>query len=208
MGGRNAGALASKVVVTALPQMLEAKLAKARSRSAIARAMRDSIVELSGRIHAEASGRVGLSGMGATVVVALFHATQVCIAHMGDSRAYLHRGGRLTRLTQDHSVVELLIQEGVITKEEAGTHPSRGVLSRYVGIDGVVYPDVDFIEAEPSDRLLLCSDGLTGMVEDETIAYLMNQYVDEAEAVRALVDAANEAGGKDNVTCVVVRARG
>jgi len=127
---------------------------------------------------------------------------------MGDSRAYLFCASRLTRLTEDHSVVALLLKTGEISAEEARTHPARNTVSRYVGMPMVVNPDVRIAYLESGSRLLLCTDGLTRMLDDRAIAVLLETHPNERQAVRALVDAANGAGGEDNVTAVVVHYAG
>lgn len=215
MGGGNAGATASKIVAAVLPKMLEQRLdtspasgnpsllASPSGDETLSLLLRDTLVELSQMIWKQSAGQPGLAGMGATVALACVRGRQAFIAHMGDSRAYLLRQGRLERLTQDHTVVGILLRGGEITPEEAKHHPARSRLSRYVGMQGVVYPDVRAVELANGDRLLLCSDGLTGMVEDAEIARILGSCADPEAACRALVDAANAAGGKDNVTVVV-----
>ena len=206
MGGQNAGELASRMVVSVLPQMIEGRLRRlsgSRTR-AIRYWLRREIVNLSQQLRTASAGEVGFKGMGATLVLALFGPERVHIAHMGDSRAYLFRERRLTQLTQDHSVVGILLRNGEITPEEAKSHPAGGQLSRYVGMAGEVYPDILSVPLQKGDRLLLCTDGLTGMVPHVEIAALLRERADPQQTCQTLVDAANRAGGKDNVTVVVV----
>jgi protein phosphatase len=141
--------------------------------------------------------------MGATVVLAFLWGQQVFIAHIGDSRAYLYRRGELRQLTDDHSVVGILLRHGKITPEEAKIHPARNKLSRYVGMEGEVYPDVQRLRPSAGDRLLLCTDGLTTMVPDDAIAEILVNCGDPQMACRSLVEAANAARGQDNVTVLV-----
>ncbi len=206
MGGQQAGEVASRAIVTVLPVMIEQRMARIQtiSREAMELALRDAIVELSQRLRAESAGRAGMQGMGATVAVVWLHGSMAHVAHMGDSRVYLFRQGQLVRLTEDHSVVGLLLRRGEITEDEAKTHTARGRLSRYVGMEGEVYPDVRTVELEDGDRLLLCSDGLTNMVGDGKIVEILRVNGEAEAACRGLVEAANEAGGKDNITAVVV----
>jgi protein phosphatase len=161
-------------------------------------------MELSQRLRNESKDQIGLKGMGATVVLAMVHGLKVHIAHMGDSRAYLIRKGRLSQLTKDHSIVGILLRHGEITPAEAREHPARGSLSRYVGMEGEVPPDLRTIAMKTDDRLLLCSDGLSGMLTNRTIANIVRKHPDIQIACRTLVDAANAAGGKDNITAVIV----
>jgi len=145
--------------------------------------------ELSQRLRSESKDQVGLHGMGATVAMAWFRSEQrvAHLAHMGDSRIYLYRQDNLKQLTEDHSVVAILLRHKDITPEEALGHPARGRLSRYVGMDEEVYPDVQTINLQVGDRFLLCSDGLTGMVSDKLIAHLLQANVDLQVACKALV---------------------
>jgi serine/threonine protein phosphatase PrpC len=206
MGGHQGGEVASKAVVTVLPPMIEQRVARIRvpSPEAMELVLRDALVELSQRLRAESAGRAGLQGMGATVAVAWLRGSLAHLAHMGDSRIYLLREQRLMQLTEDHSVIALLLRHGEITPEEAQTHPARGRLSRYVGMEGEVYPDVQTVQLQAGDRLLLCSDGLTNMVSDRQIVQLLHVNAGAEEACQALVNAANVAGGTDNITALVV----
>ena len=207
VGGHQAGEVASKAVVTVLPVMIEQQVTRMQtppSSEAMELVLRNAIVELSQRLRAESAGRAGLQGLGATVAVAWVRGSLAHVAHMGDSRIYLFRQGRLEQLTEDHSVIALLLRHGEITPEEAQTHPARGRLSRYVGMEGEVYPDVQTVQLQAGDRLLLCSDGLTNMVPDGQIVQLLQVNAEVEAACKGLVNAANAAGGTDNITALVV----
>lgn len=206
MGGQNAGALASEIVVKTLPKMIERRLEDESGHDVelMSNHLQDTILSLSQRVWKEAQSRHDLAGMGATVVVASVYPDHTFIAHMGDSRAYLFRHGELRQLTQDHSVVAILLRQGEITAEEAKHHPARGRISRYVGMEAEAYPDVQCFPTAVGDRLLLCTDGLTGMVSDSVIREVLSEFPDPDRACRVLVEAANVAGGKDNITAVVV----
>lgn len=206
MGGHQAGAVASNAVVTVLPKLLEKLLADGRSlrADAIERALRDAIVKLSVSLRDESAGREALQGLGATVVCVWMHGAKAHLAHMGDSRIYLFRAGRLKQLTDDHSIIALLLKRGEVTADEARDHPARSKLSRYVGMGGEVYPDVRTLGVRDGDRFLLCSDGLTGMLADDEIRKLLEVNPDASATCNALVAAANKAGGEDNVTALVV----
>jgi len=206
MGGAQAGSLASEVVVKMLPKMIEERAGDVGELSGneIRLFLRRTIIELSQLLRKESKNAVGIKGMGATVVLAMVHRKQVYIAHMGDSRGYLFRNSRLTRLTKDHSIVGILLRHGDITEEEAKKHPAKGRLSRYVGMEGEVYPDVRAIIFTKGDRLLLCTDGLSGMLSDKAIEESLQEHSDPQAACRALVEAANTAGGEDNITAVIV----
>jgi protein phosphatase len=142
--------------------------------------------------------------MGTTLTAAMVDGAHVAVAHVGDSRAYLLHAGRLERLTEDHSMVADLIRQGSLTEEDARFHPQRSVITRALGSDPNMAADVFEVEGAPGDRLLLCSDGLSGMLDDEHIAEILQAQSQPEQAVQALVDAANRAGGYDNITAVVV----
>lgn len=145
-----------------------------------------------------------LEGMGTTLTALLIDNGAAHLVHVGDSRAYLSRGGALAQLTDDHTLVQALIDQGRLTPAEAGKHPHRSVITRAIGVAADVEVDARSITLEPDDTLLLCSDGLTGMITDERIAELLATHA-PADAIDALIAAANEAGGADNVTVLIVR---
>jgi len=206
MGGHFGGAVASKIVVEALPELLRKRMAGIEdlAGSKAAKRVEGVLAELSVQVREQTRGEPGLEGMGATVVLAMVRGYQALIAHMGDSRAYLLRAGRLRQLTKDHSIVQLLVDAGEITSQEALTHPARGQVTRSVGMEGEALPEVDHLDLEPGDRLLLCTDGLTGMLGDREIEAILCGGGSPKDACRQLVDAANGAGGKDNVTALVL----
>jgi protein phosphatase len=145
-----------------------------------------------------------VSGMGTTLTAALVLDAQVRLAHVGDSRAYLLRDGALHLLTEDHTLVHRMVQEGEISEAEAETHPHRSVLTRALGVDGAVQVDEAVVDVRPGDRLLLCTDGLTGMVTEDEIGAVLRDVRDPQEAVERLVRMANRAGGIDNITAVLL----
>jgi serine/threonine protein phosphatase PrpC len=205
MGGHNAGAVASKIVVEALPQMIQKRLRGVASEDTegMSILLRDTVLDLSRRVWREATSRPELTGMGATVVAACVRGRRVFIVHMGDSRAYLFKEEKLRQLTEDHSVIGILLRHGEITREEAEHHPARARVSRCVGMQAEVYPDVQSLCLAQGERLLLCTDGLTGTVSDAAIGEVLRESRDPESACRALVDAANAAGGQDNTTVLV-----
>ena len=147
-----------------------------------------------------------LRGMGTTVVACLADDTTMSIAHVGDSRAYLIRENKLSRITNDHSWVFEQVQAGMLTEAEAEKHPLRNVITRALGGALQVTPDASEIEIRPGDVYLLCSDGLTGMVPEEEILRMVNEHHDDIDkACQQLIDAANERGGLDNVTAILVK---
>ncbi len=206
MGGHQAGETASQAVVTVLPKMIEQRRAAARKRDvpSLARTVQDAIAELSRMLRQQSAEQTGLAGMGSTVVLACIRDEAAIIAHMGDSRAYLFRRGKLKQLTDDHSLVGILLRQGEITPAEARVHPARNRISRYVGMEGEARPEARTLKLLRGDRLLLCTDGLTGMVEDDAIASLLAAERDPEGACAALINAANKGGGKDNITALIL----
>jgi serine/threonine protein phosphatase PrpC len=199
MGGAQAGEVASRLAASALEAGDSDGLDGLERIDAL-------IQEANRRIYDRASTDPTASGMGTTMTVALVEGMRVAIGHVGDSRAYLVRGEQMEQLTEDHSLVNELQKSGKLSAEEAQVHPQRSVITRAVGTD----PDVDVdgftIEAEEGDVFLICSDGLTDMVEDEEILELVHRNRDDLDkAVKTLVAAANRVGGEDNITAVAFR---
>jgi PPM family protein phosphatase len=196
MGGAQAGEVASQLAASALEADDSDVLEGTKRIDAL-------IQEANRRIYDRASTDPTASGMGTTMTVALVEGMTVAIGHVGDSRAYLVRDEHMEQLTEDHSLVNELLKTGKLSEEEAQIHPQRSVITRAVGTD----PDVDVdgftIEAEDGDVFLICSDGLSDMVEDEEILELVHANRDDLDkAVKALVAAANRGGGEDNITAV------
>jgi len=156
-------------------------------------------------VHEQSVAYPNLRGMGTTLTAGSFDDEgHLVLGHVGDSRAYLARDGDLERVTTDHSLVEELIQAGELTPEEAERDPRRSMITRALGLEPGVVVDVITVDLRAGDRLVLCSDGLTTMVGEDEIASLLAAEPDAASAATRLVDAANSAGGVDNITVVVV----
>lgn len=206
MGGHAGGQVASTIVVQTLSRLLEQRLGDVGdwAAPAVAQTLTAALVDLSNRVRDESRQQPGLVGMGATVVVVLIREAQALLAHLGDSRAYRWRDGHLEQLTVDHSIVQLLIDTGEITREEATVHPARGQVTRYVGMEGEALPETRLLVLSPGDRLLLCSDGLTDMVADGELVTQLQAHPEPHAACRALIDAAKTAGGRDNITVLVI----
>jgi protein phosphatase len=192
MGGARAGEIAAKIAASVL-----------RDSSG-----EDAVVELikeaNRRVYEAATEDETRSGMGTTITAAIVGDDGVQIGHVGDSRAYRVRDGKLEQLTEDHSLVAELVRSGKLSPEEADVHPQRSVITRTVGTDPDVDVDTLEIDARPGDVFLLCSDGLTTMVDDTSIlAVVQKNRASLDKAARALVDAANKGGGEDNITIVL-----
>ncbi len=194
MGGARAGEVASAMAVAALHGLDGGEQALAAA-----------IESVNARIYAAAQADSSLLGMGTTITAAMVDGASLVIAHVGDSRAYLLRAGTLQQLTDDHSLVGELIRRGALTASEAEHHPQRSVITRALGADATVDIDVLRVSVEPDDLILLCSDGLTGMVADAEIARILRAGGPMELLARQLVTAANGAGGEDNITAVVLR---
>jgi protein phosphatase len=206
MGGRPAGEVASELVVATLPTLVATHFGPAPdlvARDAPQRLCM-ALTEFSADLRDGSRDTPRLAGMGATAVVALVSHATALIAHVGDSRAYLWREHSLHRLTRDHSLAQALVDAGAITDQQAADHPARGQLTRYIGMVGEALPDARRVTLRPDDRLLLCSDGLTAMLDDARIQAVLHGCPDPHHACRALVGAANDAGGTDNITVLVL----
>jgi PPM family protein phosphatase len=198
MGGAQAGEVASRLVIDAFEQGLPAAGTPEERLSTVVQTANRNIWD---RASAESS----YDGMGTTVTAAYIDDAGVAIAHVGDSRAYLLRGEELTRLTQDHSLMEELIQAGKLTEEEAAEHPQRSIITRALGPDPIVEVDTFTYPVNAGDVILLCSDGLTSMISEAQIAAVLTSTSSLEQAGRKLIDAANAAGGRDNITVVLFR---
>jgi protein phosphatase len=197
MGGAQAGEVASRLAAAAFREFHEADHLDAEERLAAI------IQEANRRIFDRASSDAQVSGMGTTITAALVGEDALAIGHVGDSRAYRLRAGRLEQITDDHSLVADLVRSGRLSPEEADTHPQRSVITRALGTDPEVDVDTFTVAVEPGDLFLLCSDGLTTMVGDDEIHELVTGARGLEQAGKGLVKAANRAGGEDNVTVVL-----
>jgi len=202
MGGHTAGQVASE---TAAREVLAAILDSASNGTSPSERLRAAVVASNDAIFQMAKRKPELAGMGTTLVTLLSVGERAALAHVGDSRAYLVRRGRIRQLTDDHSLVGELQRRGELTADAAQRHPHRHVLTRALGVRRGVEPDLAELSLAPGDVFVLCTDGLTTHVKDEEIAERVEAESDEQGAATALVDLANERGGEDNVTVVVVR---
>jgi protein phosphatase len=200
MGGHNAGEVASAFAVTTL---------KAGARSGIdsVERFRELVQQANTAIYTASLDDSTQSGMGTTLTALSIVAGEeprVLVANVGDARTYLWRNGALTRLSVDHSYVQELVNEGIITPEEARVHPRRNIVTRALGIDRSVVVDVFSHVVRTGDRIVLCSDGLVDEVSDADIAIVLGQHSDPQDTSEALVMVANTAGGRDNTTVIVI----
>lgn len=200
MGGHAAGEVASEIAVSTIGELAPDHADAEALGRAVEEANRDII-------NAAIAGQ-GREGMGTTVTAAILERNRLVIAQVGDSRAYLLHNGELTQLTRDHSLMANMIEAGQITPEEARFHPNRSVITRALGNDPDTVPDLYEINVEDGDRLLLCSDGLYSMLDDNEIAAVMRRISDPQRCATMLVNGAIAAGGHDNITVIVADAEG
>jgi protein phosphatase len=210
MGGHRGGTEAAKMIAQDLPPAIELAIDHLRSRSprAIRRTLKRVISRQNRHVHLEGDSESGYVGMGATLVVVLLLGGRVYVANVGDSRVYRWRAGQLRQLSVDHSVISELLEAGHITFDEVETHDALGVVTQYMGMPEGVEPAVRSLALKSGDRFLLCTDGLTDMVEEERIGKILEGQADPQAAAEALVAAANDAGGHDNITAIVVHWQG
>lgn len=204
MGGAAGGEIASRLAVDTVLEHLGKESAGMSTREALHQA----ISAANRTVLDRAESDPGLSGMGTTLVALLLDHAIALIAHAGDSRCYLYRSGKLLRQTRDHSLVDEQMRLGTITAEEAERSPFRSVITRAIGTQPSVAEEILELPAEHGDLFLLCTDGLTREVDEDEIARILSIAADAANldpAAWRLVESANEAGGRDNITCVLVR---
>lgn len=206
MGGHRGGALASKIVAEDLSVLIETRLGKLKSEStrAIRAMFKKAISQQSSHLRMEADSESGYKGMGATLALALLRNCRAYIANIGDSRVYRLRKGHFVQLSRDHSVVSELLEKGKIEPDEAEDHSAQGEITRYMGMEEKAKPFVRTFELKKNDCLLLCTDGLTDMVDEKEIAAYLKEHSDPQKVCNALIETANSAGGHDNITVIVI----
>ena len=214
MGGYNAGEVASGMTTTLLPSELARAFAekpaytKEANGSWAAAALQTEVVKTNGAVYQAAQSQPQYAGMGTTLVSAVFHDNHMTVAHIGDSRMYRLRGEAFSQVTKDHSLLQEQIDSGLITKEQARTSQNKNLVTRALGIDLLVEPEIHEYEVLPGDIYLLCSDGLNDMVPDDEIAMSLQMLSANLElCAMQLVQMANDNGGRDNVSVILVKVR-
>ncbi|HJQ45496.1 MAG TPA: PP2C family serine/threonine-protein phosphatase [Amycolatopsis sp.] len=202
MGGHVAGEVASSGAIAAVTE-LDARLEDGTAKEDRLEALGDAVADAVGRLTDLAERDPALQGMGTTLTALLWEGDRLFAVHVGDSRAYRLRDGRLEQITRDHTVVQELVEQGRITPEVAMTHPSRSVLTRALQAGGIADPDLFPVEAQAGDRYLICSDGLSDVVPFDALREALTTVTDPEALVHKLVELANAGGGPDNITCVV-----
>jgi serine/threonine protein phosphatase PrpC len=208
MGGAAAGEIASSLAVEEMVRVLSARASDSArdERAPVSVAIEEAVNAANEAIYSRAVRNPRLSGMGTTMVGLLTGENRVWVMNIGDSRCYRLRGRRLEQLTDDHSLVEEQIRQGRMTPSEALRSPFRNVITRALGTQTSVAPDIHEIEADAGDLFLLCSDGLTHELSDDLIESLMSLDLPLEDLCGRLVNAAKKAGGHDNITCILVKA--
>jgi PPM family protein phosphatase len=214
MGGYNAGEVASGMATSLItdglneawnPRLVE-RLGRDEAKALAERLIREQIARANSAIFTTSQNNPECAGMGTTLVMCLFHDNFVAVAHIGDSRLYRLRGDAMEQVTRDHSLLQEQLDSGLITPEEAKLSQNKNLVTRALGIDPTVEPEIHVHEAQPEDLYLLCSDGLSDMVEDEEIRLtLITLKSNPTLTVQQLVQAANDNGGRDNISAMLIR---
>ncbi|XHS79627.1 Stp1/IreP family PP2C-type Ser/Thr phosphatase [Burkholderiaceae bacterium UC74_6] len=211
MGGYNAGEVASQMLTSFISTELGRWLLESGPEALtgdVRRAMDICVDNANRAIFNAANTNPRYAGMGTTLVLAVFREDEMLLGHVGDSRGYRLRGNQLMQITRDHSLLQEQIDAGLLTQEEAAYSSNKNLVTRAVGVEDTVMLELHQHELQPGDVYLFCSDGLSDMVDEEAIAQLLINHPSLPEAGQALVDAANEAGGRDNIAVVLARAEG
>lgn len=198
MGGHNAGDFASRFTVENVVEAV--KNSKETEKVAI---IRDAIEQTNSKLIEKAAENEEFAGMGTTIVVCTIEGDQACIANVGDSRLYL-LGDGIKQITKDHSLVEEMVRMGELEPENARLHPNKNIITRAIGAGDEVSVDFFTIPIENGNRILMCSDGLTNMVEDEQIRLIIDRQQDLVDGVQQLIACANQNGGKDNIAVILI----
>ena len=211
MGGLRDGGKTSQMIQQVLPDMIREALRELSTRKSTEFAeelLKNSAALLSDSIY-EAGNEGHAIEYGATLCGVLLYGGQALIVNVGDSRAYHLRGGsgELVQVSKDHNIAALLVESGDLTREQAKHHPTSSRVTRFMGMPRPALPDVFCVDVSPGDKLLVCSDGLHGMLEDEAIREVLLKKRSPEDACRTFIDAANEAGGRDNISAVIVEIR-
>jgi len=200
MGGHKGGEYASRFVVQKVPDLLKRRLVK----GTLVASLEEAVERTNRALYQISQDEEDLNGMGSTLVLAYLDKDMWRIINVGDSRAYLYTDNTLRQLTEDHSLVEEMVRSGRLERNDPLYQANRNVILRAMGVEPYVEEDTFSVAAEPGSRLLLCSDGLHGMLDDTSIAGILAEETDTQAAVQKLIEAAKEAGGRDNVTAVLI----
>ena len=198
MGGHNAGDFASRYTVETVVDAI-----KNSDETETIAIIRGAIEETNRKLIQKANEDVRLSGMGTTIVLCTIDGDEACVANVGDSRLYL-LGDKITQITKDHSLVEEMVRMGELEPESARVHPNKNIITRAIGAVDEVAVDFFTLQLQKNNRILLCSDGLTNMVEDNEIQMIVDRQEDLVDGVQQLIACANNNGGKDNIAVILI----
>ena len=198
MGGHRAGEFASRFTVETIVET--AQKSKKEDAAAI---LTESILSANRQLYEYAREHSEMYGMGTTIVAAVIDGSHLLAANVGDSRLYL-AGAKMEQITKDHSLVQEMVRLGEMDAERAKTHPDKNIITRAVGVDQDVQIDFFEVDVQPGQRILLCSDGLTNMVDDSRILEVLNSFGELTEKTELLVELANQNGGRDNITVIII----
>lgn len=203
MGGANAGGIASANAVKKITDVMEQSLSSHMGAAYLRSTLQSSLETANAMLYDMAQKNEAYAGMGTTAVLTVVLNSTAYFAHVGDSRLYICRNGELKQLTSDHSIVQYMVENGQLTASEAKTHPRKNVITRAIGVDERISVDLGECTVYETDRLLLCSDGLTNYVDSDKILEVMKS--DDFDSIpQTLIDLANNGGGGDNITAVVI----
>ncbi len=205
MGGHNAGEIASSMAVDIIEKVFTVNKDKLISEESIKQTIEEAIVTANEKIYLQSKKIPDYAGMGTTITLAYIFENKIYIGHVGDSRAYFITKDEIKQITDDHSLVNELIKNGSITPEEAINHPQKNLITRAVGTSSDIQLDFYVLDYKPNDILIICSDGLTNMLNDDDIMKLIKSEDDIDIACNNLISIANENGGRDNITVIVIK---
>ncbi len=206
VGGNNSGEIASRTAVSMIAEYVKTHpLAEVKDENALQEYFIKCLEETNVEIYAKARKHDENRGMATTVVIAYISGDKAYIVNVGDSRAYLIRNEKISRITEDHTYVNELVKQGLLSEEESERHPKRNIITRALGGDAVVEPDIFRVEIRSDDVILLCTDGLHGEIHDEEIVRIVSDAESMQDACRLLINAANRSGGRDNITVVCLK---
>lgn len=205
MGGHNGGEIASKSAIEFFLQYVNKYADEKEISEGLSDLLVGGITYCNKEVYQKSIENDDLNGMGTTFTCAAIANSKVTIAHVGDSRVYLHRKNTLVQLTKDHSYVMEMVKQGKITLDEAATHPKRNVITRAIGSEATVEADIFVENLEKDDILLICTDGLYSMVKDDKISEIIEEKKELQDILNRLISEANDNGGRDNISAIIIR---
>lgn len=204
MGGHNSGEVASRVAVDYSEQIIMQNGDRLKNSRHLPEFIQEIMEGANRKVFDLANRDITHTGMGTTMILSMVQGARMCTGHVGDSRLYMIRKGKIEKITQDHSLIEEMVRNGTITKTEASSHPRKNIITKALGCTGELQMDMYETRLKPYDKLLLCTDGLSNMVSEQEVLQILDREQEPGNACKALVQAANEYGGQDNITVIAV----